>query len=229
MQATPLVRRGRSVSGEVGAYLERLIDTELSPGDRLPPERELAAQLSVSRTSVREAMRELEQRRRVERTPGRGTTVLPKSQTSSDLEREFDVDIAELADVSELRLVIEPQIAGLAATRANDADLVLLEQTLAASHAGLTPQESLEMDIRFHTELAAAAGNPLLLTLCQLTNGWVHDVRARSHATRAGRRSSVEWHRTIFEAVSAHDAAAATQAMTDHLQTVERLLKGAKA
>ncbi len=229
MQATPLVRRARSVSGEVGAYLERLIDTELSPGDRLPPERELAAQLNVSRTSVREAMHELEQRRRIERTPGRGTTVLPKSHTATELEREIDVDVAELADVSELRLIIEPQIAGLAATRASDSDLVLLEQTLAASHAGLTPHESLEMDVQFHMQLAAAAGNPLLLTLCQFANGWVQDVRARSHATRAGRRSSVDWHRALYEAVSTHDSAAATQAMIEHLQTVDRLVSGAKA
>lgn len=127
------------MSGEVGAYVERLIDTELSPGDRLPPERELAALLHVSRTSVREAMGELERRRRIERTPGRGTTVLPRPATSSELERDLVLTTAELADVAELRLVVEPQIAGLAATRATDADLVLLESTLADSHAGLTP------------------------------------------------------------------------------------------
>lgn len=229
MEPAPLIRRGRSVSGEVGAYVERLIDTELAPGDRLPPERELADQLHVSRSSVREAMRELEQRRRIERAPGRGTTVLAKPRTAEQLARELSLDAAEQADVAELRLVVEPQIAGLAASRASDADLVRLEQTLAAAHAGLTPAESLALDIRFHTELAAAARNPLLLSLCELTNGWVHDVRARSHATRAGRRTSVDGHRALLAAVSAGDSGAATRTMVEHLSDVARLVAEAGA
>jgi GntR family transcriptional repressor for pyruvate dehydrogenase complex len=221
----PRIRRGRTVSGEVGAYLERLIANELSPGDRLPTERELAEQLDVSRTTVREAMRDLEQRRMIARSPGRGTTVLAPSESAREL-AALAAEHAERADVAELRLLVEPQIAGLAAARATDSDLILLEQTLAASHAGLTPSESLAMDVRFHLELAAASRNPLLVSLCELTNSWVEDVRARSHATRAGRRSSVEWHRRIFDSVVDGDAEAATLAMVEHLKTVATLVAG---
>jgi DNA-binding FadR family transcriptional regulator len=226
VRTAPLIRRGRAVSGEIGAYLERLIQTELTPGSRLPTERELAERLDVSRTSVREALRELEQRRLIARSPGRGTTVLPRSDNAQALDG-LDAGSAEQDDVAELRMLVEPQIASLAAQRATDTDLVLLEQTLAASHAGLTPTESLELDIRFHLQLAAAARNPLLVSLCGLTNTWVHDVRARSHATRPGRRSSVEWHRTLYDAVVAGDSEAATEAMIDHLSTVARLVEGA--
>lgn len=222
-----VTRRGRSISGEVGAYVERLIETELSPGDRLPPERLLAAQLNVSRSSVREAMGELERRRRIERVPGRGTTVLAKSGAALEMERELGSGITAQADVAELRLVVEPQIAALAAQRATDSDLVLLEATLAASHTGLTPTESLELDIQFHLQLAAAAHNPLLLSLCGLTNNWVHDVRARSHSSRAGRRMSVDGHRAIYNAVSAAEPEAATQAMAQHLREVAGLVAGA--
>lgn len=223
MQPSTVVRRRRSVSGEVGAYVEQLLESELSPGDRLPPERELAALLHVSRTSVRAAMSEFERRRRVERVPGRGTTVMPRPPACAELERQLELETPELADVAELRMVIEPQIAGLAAARAAESDLVLLEQALADAHAGLTAGESLKMDERFHGRLAAAAGNPLLLSLCDMTSGWVRDVRSRSHYTRAGRRSSVEWHRKLFAAVAAHDQAAATQAMIDHLHAVAQL------
>lgn len=220
MEPTPVNRRGRSISGEVGAYVERLIDTQLSPGDRLPPERELAVQLHVSRSSVREAMRELERRRRIERAPGRGTTVLPKPQAAQELERELSTDLVVQADVAELRMVVEPQIAGLAAGRATDSDVVLLGDTLAASHAGLTPTESLRLDVQFHLQLAQAAHNPLLVSLCGLTNNWISGVRSSSHATRSGRRMSVDGHRSIYDAVCAADSGAATRAMEQHLRDV---------
>lgn len=227
MNRTPLIKRGRALSGEIGAYLERLIETELTAGDRLPPERVLAESLNVSRTSVREAMRELEQRRLIARSPGRGTTVLPRSEDAQALDSLVSQS-AEEADAAELRMLVEPQIAGLAASRATATDLALLDQTLAASHAGLSPKESVEIDMRFHLQLAGAARNPLLVSLCGLTNTWVYDVRARSHSTRAGRRSSVEWHRVLYEAVAAGDAAAATQAMVDHLGQVARLVESAR-
>lgn len=227
MDDAPMIRRSRSVSGEVGAYLERLIAAELAPGDRLPTERILAERLDVSRTSVREAMRELEQRRLIARSPGRGTTVLAPSDAAREL-GGLEIGGAEQADVAELRLVVEPQIAALAAARATDTDLVLLERTLADSHAGLTPAESLALDMRFHLELAAAARNPLLVSLCDLTNTWVADVRARSHRTRAGRRSSVEWHRRLYDAVAAGDSDAASQAMVDHLGAVSALVAQAR-
>ncbi|MFC7483260.1 FadR/GntR family transcriptional regulator [Luedemannella flava] len=223
MDPAPPVRRDRAISGEVGAYLERLT-RDLRPGDRLPPERQLAETLAVSRTSVREALRELEQRRLIARSPGRGTTVLAPP-AAADALTELAGDAAEQADVAELRLLVEPQIAGLAARRATDTDLVVLEQTLTGSHAGLTAAESLDLDMRFHLQLAAAAHNPLLVSLCDLTNTWVRDVRLRSHRSRAGRRSSVRWHHRIYQAVAAGDEAAARQAMTDHLAAVATLVR----
>jgi len=224
VEPVPLIRRGRAVSGEVGAYLERLIRSDLSPGDRLPAERELADSLNVSRTSVREALQELEQRRLIARAPGRGTTVLPPSDSVIEL-ASLQVADPEERDVTELRMVIEPQIADLAARRATDADLVRLEQILVASHAGLTPVESLELDVQFHRQLAASSRNPLLISLCDLTGSWIQVVRARSHQTRKGRRASVEGHRRIYDAVLAGDSVAANTAMTDHLADVARLVE----
>lgn len=223
MAAERVIRRSRTVSGQVGAYLEELIRTELAPGERLPTERVLAERLDVSRTSVREAMRSLEERRLIARSPGRGTTVLPPPDSAQDLGRLSETE-AEHAHVAELRSVVEPRIAALAAQRATEADLLLLEQTLAASHAGLTPAESLELDERFHLQLATASGNPLLASLCGLTNGWVHDVRAHSHRTRTGRRTSDLGHRAIYEAVLVGDAAAAEAAMAAHLTDVAALV-----
>jgi GntR family transcriptional repressor for pyruvate dehydrogenase complex len=226
VESNPLSRWSQPVSAKVGAYVENLIDSQLMPGDHLPPERELAALLNVSRGSVRQAMDVLEQRRRVARTQGRGTVVLPRPDIAARLAQGLDGDRA-VADVAELRELVEPQIAALAASRASSADLVRLQEILAASHAGLTPAESLALDEQFHLRLASASANPLLHSLCALLNAGVHEVRARSHRTRAGRRSSIVGHRALFDAVADGDAERARQAMVDHLGEVERLITGA--
>ncbi|MGC5247737.1 FadR/GntR family transcriptional regulator [Gordonia sp. DT219] len=225
MNTQSFVHHARSASSAVGAYIERLIDTELSPGDRLPPERELADQLHVSRGTVRTALRELEERGRIARSPGRGTTVLRAPAAVDFLTQAIDVSTAERTHASELRLLIEPQIAGLAAERATETDFVRMEQALSESHAGLTPAESLELDMRFHNVIAAASGNPLLVSLCELTNEMVRSVRLRSHSTRAGRRRSVEGHQQLLRAITDHDVPTAVAAMRDHLGDVARLVE----
>lgn len=218
-----VIRRGRTLSASTAAYLEGMITNELSPGDKLPPERVLAENLEVSRTTIREALQELEQRRLLARTPGRGTIVLPRSANATAI-LETMADDAEQDHVAELRMLIEPQVAGLAADRAIESDLVSLEDILASSHTGLNPAESLEQDVAFHLQLARAARNPLLVSLCQLSSGWVQNVRARSHATREGRRMSFDGHTQIFQAVQNSDHEAAAAAMTDHLAEVARLV-----
>ncbi|TNC21111.1 FadR family transcriptional regulator [Amycolatopsis alkalitolerans] len=218
------MRRGRTLSAATAAHLEKMVTSELCPGDRVPPERVLAENLEVSRTTIREALHELEQRRLVSRAPGRGTVVLPRPVAATAMLETLTDDDAEQANVAELRMLIEPQVASLAAERATESDLLLLEEILASTHAGLNPAESLRQDVAFHVQLARASGNPLLVSLCELSSTWVHEVRARSHATREGRRSSFNWHRTIYQAVERGDPDPARQAMADHLADVARLV-----
>ena len=219
-----MLRRGHTLSASTAAYLEKMVVDDLSPGDKLPPERVLAENLEVSRTTIREALSDLEQRRLVTRTPGRGTVVAPRSANATALLETMSAD-AEEDHVAELRMLIEPQVAGLAADRATASDLVALESILASTHTGLNPPESLAQDVAFHMQLARAARNPLLVSLCQLSAGWVQTVRARSHATREGRRNSYNGHRDILEAVRANDHDQAVAAMTAHLEEVVRLVE----
>lgn len=219
-----MLQRGHTLSATASAYLENMVVNDLVPGDKLPPERVLAENLEVSRTTIREALRDLEQRRLVARTPGRGTVVQPRSARATKL-LEAIVDDPEEAHVAELRMLVEPQVAGLAAERATSSDLLQIEEILASTHTGLNPAESLAQDVAFHTQIARAARNPLLVSLCQLSNGWVHSVRARSHATRDGRRTSFDGHQKILRAIRDHDHDAAVAAMTAHLDDVARLVE----
>ncbi|MCU1424974.1 MAG: transcriptional regulator, GntR family [Microbacteriaceae bacterium] len=223
----PLRRHSESVSVVLAAHLERLIATgEIRPGTKLPSERELAASMSVSRSSLREAMHELESKHLISRVQGRGTVVLPPTAGVLEL-LALSAGETEGDHAAELRSIIEPSVAGLAATRATPANLLQLRNVLEQSHENLLQAESLRLDVEFHLLLARAAQNPLLTALLMMAGEWTNEVRQHSHATKEGRRMSVRGHRAICDAVQAHDGLAARQAMEDHLREVRHLISKA--
>jgi GntR family transcriptional repressor for pyruvate dehydrogenase complex len=221
------VRHSISVSAEIVAHIETLISSgSLSPGTRLPPERELAQVLKVSRVSLREAMHELEVKGVLERRPGRGTTVVEPPPHAQALYGELSESERTLRDVAELRETIEPKFAELAAERATGATLLALERVLARSSREQSPDESRKTDISFHMLLAQASQNPLLVALNSLANQWTASVRAFSHHTPDARRSSHQGHQLIFDAVARHDPRGAREAMLAHLADVADLTRG---
>jgi DNA-binding FadR family transcriptional regulator len=220
----PLAARPRAVSVQIAAHLERLITVgELNPGDRLPAERELAADLHVSRASLREAMHELEAKNLIERRPGRGTCVLAPPEYVHDLYGQISGTERKLRDVAELRQTIEPQIARLAAHRATPANLLELDGVLSHTVEDLTVEESVQLDLEFHLLLAQASQNPLLSSLITFTSSWTRPVRGLSHATRNAREVSYRGHRAILDAVSERDMDAAGASMLRHLSEVAEL------
>jgi GntR family transcriptional repressor for pyruvate dehydrogenase complex len=220
----PLGLRVRNVSAQIAARLERLITLgDLNPGDRLPAERDLAAELQVSRASLREAMHELEAKKLIERRPGRGTLVLPQPEHVRDLYEHISGEDRKLRDVAELRETIEPQIARLAASRATDANLMALDDVLQHTVEGLAEESSVKLDLEFHLLLAQASQNPLLASLNTLTSTWTRSVRVLSHATKHAREVSYRGHRAILDAVAERDKDAAGVAMLRHLQEVAEL------
>lgn len=222
----PLARRSPSMSVTLAAHLERLIATgELAPGQRLPGERELAVQLDVSRATLREAMFELESKNLIERRPGRGTVVVESSVEQRELHELATAAATSVDDATELRLIVEPAVAGLAACRATPANLLQLHDVLVASQGATTASRSVEVDVEFHLLVAQAARNPLLVTLHDLMADWTLPSRRRSHTTKAGRARSLAGHREIYDAVAAHDAEAATAAMQRHLTDIHTFIK----
>jgi GntR family transcriptional repressor for pyruvate dehydrogenase complex len=219
-------QRARSVSVQLAAHFERLIATgALRPGERLPPERELAASMSVSRGSLREAMHELEAKNLVQRRTGRGTIVSEQTEPVSQLYSELDGNTdASLDDATELRLIVEPRIASAAALRSAPSNLVQLEDVLTRSALRLDAETSLQLDMEFHLLLAHAAQNPLLVALCTMTSRWTESLRRHSHATLEGRLRSLEGHQAIYQAVLARDSAAAAAAMNDHLSVIRDVI-----
>lgn len=219
-------RRSTSVGAEIVAHFERLISTgDLTPGTRLPSERDLATTLNVSRTSLREAMHELEVKNMVARRPGRGTIVTEPTGRANDLYERISEGERTLRDVAELRETIEPRFAELAARRITDSTLIALENVLETSRQPLDQHESVRQDIAFHMLVAQASQNRLLVALGTLANEWTASTRALSHADAPSRRLSYEGHQRIYLCLRAHDPEGARQAMLQHLSEVAELTR----
>ncbi|MDF1524554.1 MAG: GntR family transcriptional regulator [Trueperaceae bacterium] len=227
----------------------RILDGELTAGDRLPGERELAEQLGVSRIVVREALGRLQARGLIEIRPGVGAFVVPMPDHSVTEPlglyiRRHGVGHAHLFEV---RRALEPQIAAAAARRRDPralATLTAIQRRTAAAAADLaraTPSpaddprddvqadEALEAfawaDLAFHLHLAQASGNPLFeLLLVPLVEPLLEVRRAGARRPGAAERATSE-HAAILEAVTAGDAMAAAAAMARHLDSVATLLR----
>ena len=209
----------------VAAHLERLVlDGSMAPGDRLPPERELAQRLGVSRGSVREALRDLEVRGLVDRSPGRGTTVLRPGGTMTGLALAggLDADQIELAQVMDVRACIEPSVAGRAARNVTAQGVAQLDALLGEMAEEQRPAEFGRLDRTFHRAIAQYSGNPLLVRLHDRLQELIEPSR-REHLLTADRmRSSRRDHERIVAAIRSGDEAAAVAAAAEHVANVQR-------
>src|SRR5690606_36008063 len=159
---------------------------EYGPGYKLAPERELAAQLDVSRRVVREALAQLEREGIIERVPGRGTIVLDSGKNDEAI--AMQVSPFELMTA---RYVLEPAIAATAATNASTHDIQSLVESYELSHNARSYPEWEQSDSLFHEMLATATHNRLLqhfskvLTAARLQTQWGRLRRiALDHPTR---------------------------------------------
>ncbi len=217
------VRRTRLFEGVVAQMRVLIRDGLLSPGQKLPSERELANRFQVSRASLREAIRALESEGLVVIRAGAGTFV---SEDGFDaamdvLANRLLAEREELADVMELRLLLEPQITGLAAQRATTEDVDRLEAILRQQAEQVQRGEiGVVADTAFHSAVAAASHNLALERLNGTLVEILAPVRDESLQTPGRSYRSMESHRTILEALRAGDAEAARQAMIDHIQSL---------
>ena len=196
----------------------------LKPGDQLPAERELALQFGVSRTAVREAVKALREKGLVEAFPGRGTFIT--SGTSSSIRLTLDRMIKTgQADgtlhLVEVREILEPEIAALAATRAAEASLVEMREAVGImDNAKHDPDAFIEADLDFHLALAEAAGNPLILSLIDSIVGVLREQRLSIFKVDGGPERGQYHHKRILEAIENRDPGGARAAMRAHLRQV---------
>jgi len=196
----------------------------LKEGDRLPAERELAQQFGVSRTAVREAVKALIEKGLVEAYPGRGTFVT--GGTSNALQQTLDrvIKVSQpegTATLAEVRAILEPEIAALAAERAAEEDLAAMREAISVMDEARQDADAfIEADLDFHLALAEAAANPLILSLIDSIVGLLREQRMRIFYVGGGPERGQYHHKRILEAIEHRDAQGAREAMRAHLRQV---------
>jgi GntR family transcriptional repressor for pyruvate dehydrogenase complex len=219
-----VVRTSRLYEQIVQQIEDSVLNGTLKPGDQLPAERELAQRLGVSRTAVREAVKALREKGLVEAYSGRGTFVT--DGTSQAARQSFDlmVKIGQqegAPHLAELRLILEPGIAALAAVRAKEEDITALRETVAVmDRAQDDPEAYIEADLDFHLALAETVANPLILSLIDSIVGLLREQRIKIFNVEGGPQRGQIHHKRILEAMERRDAELARTAMRAHLEQV---------
>jgi len=210
----------------VVAFLRRLIEGgEFKAGDKLPPERELAQLIGVSRVSVRAGLQSLAAVGVVESRRGAGTFVAdgPPLLDVNPLSLFSALHGIPEDELFETRRVIEIDLAGMAAERARGDDLAAISEEVMEMFASFDDvQRFLIHDIRFHRAVAAAARNPLLAAIMEMVADLFYDQRRKTVDRWRGAPEASEQHRRIYQAIRAGDVERARREMGTHLLWAEK-------
>lgn len=197
-----------------------IADNEMEPGDRLPAERELAANLGVSRVSISQALVALEVQGVLSVRHGDGA-ILVRRPTEERAIKALREHADRIPDIIEAREALEVKLAGLAALRRTDGEMAAIdaaiskmEEEIASGDRGVVGDEM------FHEAVTTAAHSSLLAKLMHEISGLVRETRIESLSQENRPRASLEGHKRIAEAVRRNDPKEAARAMADHIAMV---------
>lgn len=218
-----------SVTDEAIAKIRDLITSgQLKPGDQIPPEQDLALLLGISRSSLREAVKALSQAHVLHVRRGDGTYVSSLEPRLLLSGMGFAIELMQeqgLAEIFEVRRLLEPAATALAAERISDEQVAGLHDSLADMKRAQDPEELVMRDMDFHAHIAEASGNASLCSILDAIS--TRSLRARVwRATTVGLKSmTLSQHGTILDALGERDASLAHSAAVIHVSQSERWLR----
>ncbi|MEW6128015.1 MAG: FadR/GntR family transcriptional regulator [Acidobacteriota bacterium] len=220
-------RTGTMLEEVILQLREKIQRGELKPGDRLPPERDLAKLFGVSRPTLRAAIRSLAAVGVLQAKQGAGTFVAAANGApeldSSPLRLMAALHGFTAGEMFEARRALEMAIAGFAAERATGDQMASMAEELAGMYASIdAPEEYLLHDMRFHQTVAAASGNRILTALMNMVATVLFDVRVKTVKRAHDLKESAEMHRQIYRAIRERNPEAARNAMRDHLVLAQK-------
>lgn len=224
-----------NVSEMAFEQIKELISTgEWKPGDKIPPEIELAKMMGVSRVSIRAAMQKLVGLGIIERRQGKGTIVcnLAGEHQINGLVSMLVLDPPDLQAMNEFRMIIECGAAELAAKRCNDDTIVKLQKNLEMmKEKSRLGEDTAEIDVDFHMLIAQATDNPMVQRTYEVMRDSFLSCMTE-YKKIIDIRMGVYFHTILIDALKCHDAAAAKRIMREHLQKnqtdIEKIVSATK-
>lgn len=207
---------------QVVNHIRSLIECgTLQPGDKIPPEREFARALKISRASLRTGIGYLAAMGVMKVKHGVGTFVAdgPPEFGKSSLSLIGALHGFQTWQMFEARTLLESQVASLAAERGREEHHTAMAEEVAEMFAALeAPNDYLIHDVLFHRIIAQASGNPILAALTETITSALYDTRRKTVERSTDLRESAEMHREIYRAIKAHRPAEARRLMEEHLR-----------
>jgi GntR family transcriptional repressor for pyruvate dehydrogenase complex len=215
------IQRTTLTSAAFDQLISHVVNGTWKAGDRIPPERDLCQQLGIARTSLREALKAMELVGMVDSRVGDGTFVCPRSEfLSRPLLWAFTgTDNTEFQEIMEARIIIEENLAGLAAQRATEEEIAAIAESVQMLQDCIARNEPiLEVDMAFHLAIARASHNNVLAKAVQLLRNlmrqWLYyKVLLPEAAPRVLKR-----HVAIARAITQHKPVVARREMRLHLE-----------
>ncbi len=224
------IRNNKASELIVSQIRKNIFQGKLVPGDRLPAERLLMEQFSVSKQTLREAMRVLEFIGLIEIKKGTGGGACI-AEIDSNIAMDMLANFLYFKDLSlknlmEVRIVVEPYAAAVAAANITKKDLAKLKTHIERAEeqykAGETSEGHFKNDLDFHCVIANSTQNPLLILVVTFIESLVSDKKANVKLDKKFLASVIRDHKRIYEAIVKKDAALARQAMRKHIEKVEQ-------
>jgi GntR family transcriptional repressor for pyruvate dehydrogenase complex len=226
MEIKPVSKRG--IYEDIVHQIRGMIDRgALRPGDRLPAERTLAEMFAVSRNTVREAIKALVENDLVESRQGAGNFVreVADGRFASTLAGAILRGRPGLRDIFEVRKLIEPEIAALAARNASPLDMERMDEVLAEQERAVRGgKPAADADQRLHGLLAEASGNAILCDMVKVLHEDFTQSRVDVLQSPERQAASLAAHRAIVEAVRNGHVMQAEKAMREHLEEIEDIV-----
>ncbi len=221
------MKKTRLYEGIIKQLLDLIKSGELKPGDKLPTERELAIQLNVSRTAIREALRTMEMMGFISSKVGAGTYI--KKITMDNVIEPFSGILSQdkklIIELIDVRMLLESEVVKLAAEKINDGKIAAIENSLKLMEEEIREGGiGLKGDNAFHNALAEAAENTALSKILSMCGDLLSSTREATLKIPGQPVKTIQDHRQIFEAVRVGDKKNAVIFMKEHLTKAHKNL-----
>ena len=224
-------RQQKAYKGVIDYFKKKILDGELRPGEKLPPERDIAERLNVSRNSVREAIRIMDMTGVISSQQGSGNYITCEFQKSlaETMTMMFAMDQIDYRQISQIRQALECLAFSLAIENATDGQIEEMEKAVKELDRSQDDVKNAALDKKLHYTLAQASGNILVQDFLEACSGvidsFIHDMRAEILRTEERKNLLNECHKKLIEGLKEKNKAKGLEALEHHFTLINEILE----